>query len=132
MVKASPESEAGVMPKQEMLAKMMSFNEELAKAGVLLSGEGLEPSSKSARVKSQADERIVIDGPFAETKERIAGYWLWEVSSLEEAIDWVKRCPNSTGETGEIEIRPLFEAADFRAELTPELSERQKRLRANT
>ena len=129
LVKASKDSEAGVMPKQELLSAMMKFNEELVKAGVMLAGDGLQPTSKAARVKFQGGKRSVIDGPFAETKELIAGYWLWKVSSLQEAIDWVKRCPNPTGDDGEIEIRPLFEAADFGPEMTPELKAQEQRLR---
>ena len=129
MVKANKDSEAGEMPKQELLAEMMKFNEELVKAGVMLAAEGLQPSSKSARVKFQGEKRTVVDGPFAETKELIAGYWLWKVKSLQEAIEWVKRCPNPTGDEGEIEIRPVFEAEDFGPELTPELKEQEQRLR---
>lgn len=129
LVKASKDSEAGVMPKQELLSAMMKFNEELVKAGVMLAGEGLQPTSRAARVKFQGGKRSVIDGPFAETKELIAGYWLWKVNSLQEAIDWVKRCPNPTGDDGEIEIRPLFEAADFGPEMTPELKAQEQRLR---
>ncbi len=129
LVKASKDSEAGVMPKQELLSAMMKFNEELVKAGVMLAGEGLQPTSRAARVKFQGGKRSVIDGPFAETKELIAGYWLWKVNSLQEAIDWVKRCPNPAGDDGEIEIRPLFEAADFGPEMTPELKAQEQRLR---
>ena len=131
-VKASKESEAGVMPSQELLAAMGKFNEELVKAGIMQAGEGLHPSSKGARVRFSGDKRTVIDGPFAETKELIAGFWLWQVKSLQEAIDWVKRCPApmGPGEVAEIEIRPLFEAADFGAEFTPELREQEDRLRA--
>jgi hypothetical protein len=130
IVKANKDSEAGVMPKQELLSAMMKFNEELVKAGVMLAGEGLQPSSKAARVQFRGNKRSVIDGPFAETRELIAGYWLWKVNSLQEAIDWVKRCPNPTGDDGVIEIRPLFEAADFGPEMTPELKEQEQRLRA--
>lgn len=129
MVKATNESEAGVMPKQELLSAMMKFNEELVKAGVMLAGEGLQPSSKSARVQFRGEKRTVIDGPFAETKELVAGYWLWKVKSLQEAIDWVKRCPNPSGDEGVIEIRPLFEAEDFGGEMTPELQQQEQRLR---
>ena len=129
MVKASKDSEAGVMPKQELVAAMMKFNEELVNAGVMLAGEGLQPSSKSARVKFHGSKRSVVDGPFAETKELIAGFWLWKVNSLQEAIDWVKRCPNPTGDEGEIEVRPLFEAEHFEG-LTPELQQQEQRLRA--
>lgn len=130
MVKASKESEAGVLPKPELFAAMMKFNEELVRAGVMLAGEGLQPSSKSARVQFRGEKRTVIDGPFAETKELVAGYWLWKVNSLQEAIDWVKRCPNPTGDEGEIEIRPLFEAEDLAPALTPELQAQEQRLRA--
>ena len=129
MVKASKDSEAGVLPKEEEFAAMMKFNEELVKAGVMLAGEGLQPSAKSARVRFRGAERTVIDGPFPETKELVAGFWIWNVKSLQEAIDWVKRCPNPTGDEGTIEIRPFYEAADF-TELTPELREQEQRLRA--
>jgi hypothetical protein len=130
LVKASKDSEAGVMPSQELLTEMGKFNEELAKAGVLLAAEGLHPSSRGARVRFSGDKRIVTDGPFAETKELLAGFWLWQVKSKEEAIEWVKRCPNPHKEDGEIEIRQVFEAEDFGAEFTPELREREERLRA--
>ena len=131
MVKASPESEAGVMPSQEMLAAMGQYNEELVKAGVMLAGEGLHPSSKGARVRFSGDKRTVIDGPFTETKELVAGFWIWKVKSKEEAIEWVKRCPNPMpGTEAEIEIRQVFEAEDFGAEFTPELREQEERLRA--
>ena len=130
IVKANKDSEAGVMPSKELLTEMGKFNEELVKAGVMLAGEGLHPSSKGARVKFSGEKRSVIDGPFAETKELIAGFWLWQCKSLEEAIEWVKRCPSPTGEDGEIEIRQVFEAADFGSELTPELREQEERLRA--
>jgi hypothetical protein len=129
IVKASKDSEAGVMPSQKLLADMGKFNEELANAGVLLAGEGLHPSSKGARVKFSGTKRTVTDGPFAETKELIAGFWLWQVKSKEEAIEWVKRCPNPHNEDSEIEIRQLFEAEDFGAEFTPELREREERVR---
>ncbi len=129
-VKANKESEAGVMPSEQLLSEMGKFNEELVNAGILLSGEGLHPSSKGARVKFSGNKKSVIDGPFAETKELVAGFWIWQVKSLDEAIEWVKRCPNPTGEDGEIEIRPLFEAEDFGAEFTPELREQEARLRA--
>jgi len=124
MVKATKESEAGFLPDEKLLADMGKFNEELAGAGVLLAGEGLQPSSKGARVRFSGTKRTVIDGPFAETKELVAGYWLWQVKSKQEAIEWVKRCPNPfpTGES-EIEIRQVFEAEDFGAEFTPELRE---------
>jgi hypothetical protein len=130
MVKASPESEAGVLPSQELLTEMGKFNEELVKAGVMLEGEGLQPSSKGVRVKFSGAKRSVIDGPFAETKELIAGFWIWQVRSKEEAIEWAKRCPNPTGAEGELEIRQIFEAEDFGAEFTPELREQEERLRA--
>jgi hypothetical protein len=130
MVKASPESEAGVLPSQELLTEMGKFNEELVKAGVMLEGEGLHPSSKGARVKFSGSKRTVIDGPFAETKELVAGFWVWQVRSKEEAIEWAKRCPNPTGAEGELEIRQIFEADDFGAEFTPELREQEERLRA--
>jgi len=130
IVKATKDSEAGVMPSQQLLTEMGKFNEELAKAGVMLAGEGLHPSSKGARVKFSGDKRIVTDGPFAETKELIAGFWIWQVKSKEEAIEWVKRCPNPHNEGGEIEIRQIFEAEDFGAEFTPELREQEERVRA--
>jgi hypothetical protein len=130
IVKASKDSEAGVLPDEKLLAEMGKYNEELVKAGVMLAGEGLHPSSKGARVRFSGEKRIVIDGPFAETKELIAGFWLWQVQSLEEAIEWVKRCPNPMGVESEIEIRQVFEAEDFGAEFTPELRERDERLRA--
>jgi hypothetical protein len=129
LVKASKDSEAGVMPSQELLTKMGKFNEELAKAGVMLAGEGLHPSSKGARVRFSGGKRTVIDGPFAETKEMIAGFWIWQVKSKEEAIEWVKRCPNPHNEDAEIEIRQIFEAEDFGAEFTPELREQEERVR---
>src|SRR5215218_9107443 len=130
IVKATKESEAGVMPSQQLLADMGKFNEELAKAGVLLAGEGLQPSSKGARVEFSGRERTVVDGPFTETKELIAGYWLIQVKSLDEAIEWVKRCPNPFVGESEIEIRQVFEADDFGDEFTPELREQEERLRA--
>jgi hypothetical protein len=130
MVKASPESEAGVLPSQELLTEMGKFNEELVKAGVMLEGEGLHPSSKGARVKFSGSKRTVIDGPFTEAKELVAGFWVWQVRSKEEAIEWAKRCPNPTGADGELEIRQIFEADDFGAEFTPELREQEERLRA--
>jgi hypothetical protein len=131
IVKANKNSEAGEMPSEKLLAEMGKFNEELAKAGVLLAGEGLQPSWKGARVRFSGDKRTVIDGPFAETKELAAGFWLWKCASLQEAIDWVKRCPNPMpGEEAEIEIRQVFEAEDFGAELTPELRQQEERLRA--
>ncbi|MCP1495775.1 hypothetical protein J2Y86_000482 [Pseudomonas migulae] len=128
IIKASADSEAGVMPSEELLTAMGNYNEELAKAGILLAGEGLHPSSKGARVRFSSDKRTVIDGPFAETKELIAGFWLWQVKSKEEAIEWVKRCPNPMpGTESEIEIRQVFELDDFGAELTPELREQEER-----
>jgi hypothetical protein len=131
MVKATKNSEAGVLPREELLAEMGKFNEELAKAGVMLAGEGLHPSSKGARVKISGDKRTVVDGPFAETKELVAGFWLLDVKSKEEAIEWVKRCPDPMpGEESEIEIRQVFEAEDFGDEFTPELREQEERLRA--
>src|SRR5687767_9267656 len=132
LIKANKDTEAGVMPSQELLAAMGKYNEELVKAGVMLAGEGLQSSSKGARVRFSGDKRTVIDGPFAETKELIAGFWIWQVKSKEEAIEWVKRCPNPTGDEAEIEIRQVFEAEDFGAEFTPELREQEERLRAQT
>ncbi len=132
LVKASKESEAGVMPSQQLLTEMGKFNEELVKAGVMLAGEGLHPSSKGVRVRFSGGKRTVIDGPFAETKELIAGFWIWQVKSKEEAIEWVKRCPNPHNEETEVEIRQVFEAEDFGAELTPELREQEERLRAQS
>jgi len=130
LIKADKNTEAGVMPSEKLLAEMGKFNEELVTAGIMLAGEGLHPSAKGARVKFSGSNRTVLDGPFSETKELIAGFWLWQVKSREEAIEWVKRCPNPTGEESEIEIRQVFEADDFGAELTPELREQEARLRA--
>jgi hypothetical protein len=131
LVKATNNSEAGVLPDEKLLTEMGKYNEELLKAGVLLAGEGLHPSSKGARVRFSGDIRTVVDGPFAETKELIAGFWLWQVKSKEEAIEWVKRCPNPfPGVESEIEIRQVFEAEDFGAEFTPELREQEERVRA--
>src|SRR5690242_4904126 len=130
MVKASKDSEAGVMPSEKLLTEMGKFNEELVKAGVMLAGEGLHPSSKGARIKFSGDKRTVIDGPFAETKELIAGFWIWQVKSMDEAIEWAKRCPNPTGAESVLEIRPVFEAEDFGDNLTPELKAQDARLRA--
>jgi hypothetical protein len=131
MVRATAQSEAGEMPDEKLLADMGKFNEELVKAGVMLAGEGLQPSAKGARVRFSGSRRTVIDGPFAETKELIAGFWIWQVESKEEAIEWVKRCPNPfNGIDSEIEIRQIFEAEDFGAEFTPELREQEERLRA--
>jgi hypothetical protein len=130
IVKATTESEAGEMPSTEMLEAMNKYNEELAKAGIMLAGEGLHPSSRGARVRFKGSERSVVDGPFAETKELIAGFWLWEVRSMEEALEWVKRCPNPMMGESEIEVRQVFEADDFGEQLTPELREAEDRLRA--
>jgi hypothetical protein len=131
MVKATKDSEAGVMPSSQLLAEMGKFNEELVKAGVMLAGEGLQPSSKGVRVRFSGNKRTVIDGPFAETKELVAGFWLWQCKSKEEAIEWVKRCPSPfPGQESEIEIRQVFEAEDFGAEFTPEMREQEERLRA--
>ncbi|TPG83850.1 YciI family protein [Pseudomonas mandelii] len=131
IVKASQDSEAGVMPSEELMTAMGNYNEELVKAGILIDCDGLQPSSKGARVRFSGDQRTVIDGPFAETKELIAGYWIWQVKSKQEAIDWVKRCPNPMpGTDAEIEIRQVFEADDFGTEFTPELREQEERVRA--
>jgi hypothetical protein len=130
MVKATEDSEAGVMPSQQLLAEMGEFNEEMVKAGVMLAGEGLHPSSKGARVKFSGKERTVTDGPFAETKELIAGFWLIQVKSREEALEWVKRCPNPHEGESQIEVRQVFEAEDFGDEFTPELREQEERIRA--
>jgi hypothetical protein len=132
MVKATVDSEAGVMPSEQLLTDMGNFNEELVKAGIMLAGEGLHPSSKGVRVRFSGANRSVIDGPFTETKELVAGYWIWQVQSMEEAISWVKRCPNPMPSESEIEIRPLFEASDFGDEFTPELREQEERIRAET
>ena len=128
MVKANADSEAGVLPSEQLLAEMTRYNEELVKAGVMLAGEGLQPSSKGARVKFSGNKRTVIDGPFAETKELIAGFWILQTRSKEEAVEWVKRCPNPTGDESEIEIRQIFEPSDFGEAFTPELREREARL----
>jgi hypothetical protein len=130
MVKATKDSEAGVMPSEQLLTEMGKFNEELANAGVILAGEGLHPSSKGARVTFHGKERIVTDGPFAETKELVAGFWIWNVKSKEEAIEWAKRCPNPHNDGGALELRQLFEAEDFGAEFTPELREQEERVSA--
>ncbi|ARS48143.1 dehydrogenase [Ectopseudomonas mendocina] len=130
MVKATADSEAGVMPSEELLAAMGRYNEELAEAGVMLAGEGLQPSSKGARVWFSGSQRTVIDGPFMETKELVAGFWIFQVASLEECIEWVKRCPNPMPGDSDIEIRQIFEAEDFGAEFTPELREQEERIRA--
>jgi hypothetical protein len=128
LVKATKSSEAGELPSNELMTAMMDFNEELVKAGVMLAGEGLRPTSDAVRVRFSGAKRTVIDGPFPETKELVAGYWLWKVNSFEEAIEWVKRCPNPMPEESEIEIRPIYEAEDFGEVFTPELQEREKRL----
>jgi hypothetical protein len=130
MIKANEESEAGVMPSEELLTQMMKFNEQLVKADIMLAGEGLHPSSKGKRVRFSGANRLVIDGPFAETKELIAGFWIWKVKSLEEAVEWVKRCPNPMNTETDVEIRPIFEPEDFGAEFTPELREQEDRLRS--
>jgi hypothetical protein len=129
MIKANKDTEAGVMPSEELLTAMGKYNEELVKAGVMLAGEGLHPSSKGARVKSAKGKITVTDGPFTETKELICGFWIWQVKSMEEAIEWAKRMPNPHNEDGEVEIRPVFEAEDFGEEFTPELREQEDRLR---
>jgi hypothetical protein len=130
IVKASNESEAGVMPSEQLLAEMGNYNEQLVKAGILLAGEGLHPTSKGARVFFSGKQRSVVNGPFAETKELVAGFWLWQVRSLDEAIEWARRCPNPHNEDSHIEIRPVFEADDFGAEFTPELRAQEDRIRA--
>jgi hypothetical protein len=129
MVKATAESEAGQMPTEQLLSEMLAYNDELVKAGIMLAGDGLHPSSGGKRIRFQGEKRTVIDGPFTETKELIAGYWLWQVRSMEEAVEWVKRCPNPMEGTSEIEIRQVFEADDFGAEFTPELRAKEERLR---
>jgi len=130
MVKATKDSEAGVLPSQELLTAMGKYNEELVKAGIMVAGEGLHPSSKGARVRFSGNKRTVIDGPFAETKELVAGFWLWNAKSKEEAIEWVKKCPNPMPGDSEIEIRQIFDPEDFGGEFTPELREQEERLRA--
>jgi hypothetical protein len=132
LVKATEQSEAGVLPGEELLTAMGRYNEELVKAGIMLAGEGLHPSSRGARIQFSGENRTVVDGPFTEAKELVAGFWLWQVKSMDEAIEWAKRCPNPTGEDGVLEIRPVFEADDFGPELTPELREQEERLRAQT
>ena len=129
MIKANPTTESGALPDPKILAEMGKFNEELVTAGIMLAGEGLQASSKGARVRFSGDKRTVIDGPFTESKELIAGFWLWQVKSKEEAIEWVKRCPNPTGEVGEIEIRQVFEVEDFASNMTPEQRAQEERLR---
>ena len=130
IVKANKDTEAGVMPSEQLLREMGNYNEDLVKAGIMKGGEGLHPSSKGVRIEFLGNKRTVIDGPFAETKELIAGYWLWQVKSMAEAIEWAKRCPNPTGEQSVLELRPIFEAEDFGPEFTPELREQEGRLRA--
>jgi hypothetical protein len=130
MVKATRDSEAGVMPSQELLAAMGKFNEELVKAGIMQAGEGLQPSSKGKRVRFSGSKRTVIDGPFTETKELVAGFWMWKCKSMDEAVEWLKKCPNPMPGESEIEIRQVFEAEDFGAEFTPELRAQEDRLRA--
>ena len=132
LVKATKDSEAGIMPSTELLEAMGKYNEELVNAGIMKAGEGLHPSSKGKRVAFDGPSRTVIDGPFAETKELVAGFWLWEVKDMDEAVEWVKRCPNPMPGPSEIEIRPIFEAEDFGAEFTPELRKQEDRLRAQT
>jgi hypothetical protein len=129
IVKASSSSEAGIMPDERLLTEMGKYNEELVKAGILLAGEGLHPSSRGKRVRFSGPRRTVIDGPFPETKELIAGFWLWQVKSMDEAVEWLKRCPNPHNDDSDIEIRPVFEADDFGAEFTPELREQEQRIR---
>lgn len=130
IIKATPTSEAGVMPDQKLLEAMGKFNEELVASGIMLAGEGLQPSTKGARVRFTGDKRTVIDGPFSETKELVAGFWIWQCKSIEEALEWVKRCPNPFNEESEIEIRQVFELEDFGSEITPELRASEERLRA--
>ena len=129
IVKATKDSEAGVLPSKELIDAIGKYNEQLVKAGIMLAGDGLQPSSKGKRVRFSADKRSAIDGPFTETKELIAGFWIWQVRSMEEAVEWLKRCPNPHCEDSEVEIRPVFEAADFGENLTPEAKERDQRLR---
>jgi hypothetical protein len=132
MVKSTPQTEGGALPTEAELTAMGKYNEELVRAGIMLAGEGLHPSSKGARIRFSGDQRSVVDGPFTEAKELIAGFWLWQVRDLDEAVEWAKRCPNPTGVDGELEIRPVFEAEDFGDSLTPELREQEERLRAET
>jgi hypothetical protein len=132
MIKANHESEAGVMPSRRLLEEMLAYNEELVKAGLMLAAEGLQPSSKGVRVRFTGSKVGVIDGPFTETKELVAGFWIWKVKSMAEAIEWARRCPNPDGTDGDIEIRPVFEIDDFGAELTPELREQEERLRVES
>jgi hypothetical protein len=130
LVKANEDSEAGIAPSTELLNEMGKYNEELVKAGIMLDGEGLHPSSKGARIQFSGDDRRVVDGPFAETKELVAGYWVWQVRDMDEAIEWAKRCPNPTGAEGILELRPVFELDDFGDNVTPEVRERDERLRS--
>jgi hypothetical protein len=130
MVKANEDTETGVMPTEQELTEMGKYNEELVKAGIMLDGEGLHPSSRGARIQFSGDQRSVVDGPFAETKELIAGYWVWQVRDMDEAIEWAKRCPNPTGAESVLELRPVFEADDFGDSMTPELREQEERLRS--
>jgi hypothetical protein len=132
MVKGTTETEAGVLPSERLLTDMMQFNEELVKAGIMLAGEGLQPTSKGKRVRFSGGKRTVVDGPFAESKELVAGYWIWQVRSMDEALEWARRIPNPTGEEGEVEIRPLYETDDFGPEMTQELKAQEERLRAQT
>ncbi|MPZ15240.1 MAG: YciI family protein [Chloroflexi bacterium] len=129
LIKADKDSEAGVLPSEQLLTEMGTYNEELVKAGLMLAGEGLHPSSKGVRVRFSGENRTVIDGPFTETKELIAGYWLWQVKSIDEAIEWLKRCPNPTGVESDVEIRPVYESEDFGEAFTPDLREQEDRLR---
>ena len=131
IVKATEDSERGILPDEKLLTDMTAFNEELVKAGIMLDGDGLQPSSKGKRVRFDGPKRTVIDGPFAETKELVAGYWVWQVKSIDEALEWVKRCPNPMPTPSEIEIRPFFEAEDFGAEFTPELRAKEEKMRAD-
>jgi hypothetical protein len=132
MVKATKSSEAGQLPSEQLINEMTKFNEELAEAGIMVAGEGLQPSSKGVRVRFSGKDRTVVDGPFAETKELVAGYWIWEVKSMDEAVDWVKRCPNPMPEESEIEIRPFYTLDDFGENVTPEIREREAKLRERT
>ena len=129
IVKASPESEAGKLPTERLLSEMLAYNEELVKSGIMLAGDGLQPNSRGKRIRFEGPKRTVVDGPFAETKELVAGYWIWQVRSMEEAVEWVKRCPNPMESDSEIEIRQFYEADDFGAEFTPELRAKDERVR---
>jgi hypothetical protein len=129
MVKATKNSEAGVLPDEKLLTEMGRFNEELVKAGIMLAGDGLHPSSRGKRVRFSGGKKTIADGPFAETKELVAGFWIWQVKSIEEAVEWARQCPNPTGEEGELEIRPIFESEDFGAEFTPELRAKDEQMR---